>query len=201
MNVDAGAALLQAHQVLVDDAGRQAEGGNTPGHHAAGPVGHLIDIDLEAGDRQVMGGDQAGGAGTDDGNALVAGDVCHLGLEAVAQLFHDEALEIADLQGPVARRAAARRLAGRVADPAADRAERVGRGDRLEGLGEAAFPDIGDVGRRVGAHRAGDLTRRRDEVEIGGVVGELVLEGGQIGHLSRPPRGPGRGIPGHRAVW
>ena len=203
--IDPRTALHEPVHVLFDDAHRQAEGGNPPAHHAARAVGHFIDIDLEAGDREIMGGDQPGRAGADDGDALRSGYRNRRRLVGGAQLVHDEALEAADLQGAVGRRAPAGGLAGGVADPPADRGERVGVGDRLEGLGVFAFPDIGDVGRRVGAHRTGDLTGRRDEMEIAGVVGKLVLGTvflghAYLGHVSRPCGDSCRGIPARRAA-
>ena len=70
-------------------------------------------------------------------------------------------------------------LAGGVAYPAADGAEGIGGGDRLEGALVVLVPDVGDVGRRISADRTGDLARGGDVVDVAGVV--LVLRR-RVGH-------------------
>ena len=80
---------------------------------------------------------------------------------------------------PVAVDTPAGGLTGGVAYPAADGAEGIGGGDRLEGALVVLVPDGGDVGRRIGADRTGDLARSGDVVDVAGVV--LVLRR-RVGH-------------------
>ena len=70
MQRDAGALVEEAVHVLFDDVGRAAEPGDAPDHHAAGPVRHLIDVDLVAGDREVVRRGEAGRSGADNADAL-----------------------------------------------------------------------------------------------------------------------------------
>ena len=166
MQVNARAVLEQALHVLGNDVGRQAEARNTPHHHAAGLVHHLVDVHFEARFGQVLRGSEAGGARTDDANRLLAGDLHRRQVVVVAELVHHVALEVADGQGAIAFGAAAGGFAGRVADAAADRGEGVRRGDGLEGLGELLFPDIADVGGGVGADGARHLAGGGHEVRV-----------------------------------
>ena len=84
----------------------------------------------------------------------------------MADPVHDETFEVADLQRAVGFHAPAGRLAGCVADSAADRAEGVGHRDRFEGLLVLAFPDEADVRGGVGADGAGHMTGSGYEVQI-----------------------------------
>ena len=173
MDFDARTVLEHALGVFLDYSRRQAEGGDAPDHHAAEPVGGLIDVDRVAGLGEVLGSGEPGRAGTDDAHGLGPGDRHRRQVMVAPELLHDEALEVADGDRAVGGGAPARRLARGVAHPPADRAERVCRGDRLVGLLEFLLPDVGEIGRGVGADGAGDLARRGDEVQIVGVVDEL----------------------------
>ena len=166
MQVNVRAMLEQALHVLGDDAGRQAEAGNAPHHHAAGLVHHFVDVDFEARFGEVLRRGEAGGACTNDADRLLAGDLYRGQVMVVAQLVHHVALQVADGDRAIRVGAAAGGLAGRVADAAADRGEGVRRRDGLEGLGVFLFPDEADVGRRVGAYGARHLAGGGHEVRV-----------------------------------
>jgi hypothetical protein len=188
---DAGAAFQDAVDILVQDARGQAEAGDAPLHHAAGPVELFVDIHVIAGQRQILRGGQPGRAAAHDADALVLARLDRVEMGIGAQFVHHVALQIADRQRAVAVGAAAGRLAGRIADPSADRTERVGRGDRLEGLQLLAFPDQADIGGRVGADRTGDLARCRREMQIVGIVAQIKRA------PARPHQGSGKFIVSH----
>jgi hypothetical protein len=176
VDLEPRAARGQAVQVFLDDPRRQAKGGDAPHHHTAQAVGHLVDVHLVARGAEVVRRHQAGRPAADDRDGLLPGDRDRRRVIVAPHLVHDEALEIADLQGAVAGGTAAGGFAGRIAHPPADRAEGVGGGNRLKSLGKLALPDVGDVGGRVGADGTGDLAGRRDEMRVAGVVLQL---GGQ----------------------
>ena len=180
VNVQALALVREAIDILVDDAGWQAESGNPPDHHATEAVTHFVDVDGVAGDAQVVRRCQPGGAGADNADGLLLRYRHRRWIAAVSHLIHDKALEIANLQRSVTVGAAARRLAGGITDAAADGAEGIGRGNRLEGLFVFALPDLGDVGGGVGADRTGDLTRCGHKVDVAGVI---LSPWGRVGHL------------------
>ena len=163
----------EAIEVFLDDAGRQPKRRDAPHHHAAGTLGHLVDVHLEAGDTQIVRRHQPGRSGTDDAHALRARDRYRRRVVVVTDRVHHVAFQIAYLHGPVAVGAPARRFARGVAHAPADGAEGVGGRDRLEGLCELPLPDVGEIGRRIGADGAGHLAGGRHEMEIGRVVGVL----------------------------
>ena len=70
MNLHPGAAPHHAVEVLIDDAGRQAEGRDAPDHHAAEAVRHLVDMHRVARDREVVRRGQPGRARAHHGDAL-----------------------------------------------------------------------------------------------------------------------------------
>ena len=183
MQRDAGAALQDAGDVLFDHRGGQAEVGDAPERHAAGLRLGLVEVDGVTGERDVLRRRQAGGAGADDRHALRLGDGHRRQFETRAEGIEHPALQRADGDRAVGGGAAAGGFAGRVADAAADRRERIGGGDRLEGGVLVALPDQADVGGDVGADRAGDLTGRRLVVrQIGLIGGEIEREGFAAGH-------------------
>ena len=170
MGLDAGTMRRQAIEILLDNSRRQPKRWDTPDHHAAQAVGHLVDMYLIAGNRQIVGGGQSGRPGADDAHGLAAGHRDRRQVVFAAQSVHDHALEIADGERTIGGDAAARRFARRIADPAAYRAKRVGRGDGLEGLFPFLFPDVADIGRRVGSDRTSHLTGRGNEMTVARVV-------------------------------
>ena len=87
-------------------------------------------------------------------------------MEAGAQLVHDEALQIANCDGAIAIGAAAGGFARRVAHAATNGAEGIGGGDGLESFLHLAFPDITDIGGRIGADGARHLAGRGNEVDV-----------------------------------
>ena len=184
MHGDPRAAGEHPVDVLVEDLWRAAERGDAPGHVAAEHPGQLVDVDRVARLREILRGGQAGRAAADDADRLRLRDRHGGRAMRRAELVHHVALQVADRERPVRVGAAAGRLARRVADPAADRRERVRRGDRLERLLDLPLPDVRDVGGRVGSDRAGDLTRRGDEVGVVDVVGQREL-GGTAGVATR----------------
>ena len=177
VHFDPRAMRQHAVDVLLHRGLRQAKARDTPVHHAAELIGGLVHVHLVTGLGEIVRGGKARGAGADDGDGLVLADRDRRQRVTRPERFEHVALEVADRDRAVAVGAAAGRLAGRVADAAADRAERVGRGDRLERFLELALPDVGDVRRRVGAYRAGDLARRRDEMNVRGIVFEVRRRG------------------------
>ena len=64
------AERLDEVDLLVERRLGQAVLGDAVAHHAAGVVLLLEDRDVVAGDREVVGGGEARGAGADDGDAL-----------------------------------------------------------------------------------------------------------------------------------
>ena len=173
VHLDARAVIEDSVHVLLDDPHWKPEGRDAPDHHAAEAVGHLVEVHFVARLGQVLRGGHARRPRTDDAHRLVLRDLDGRQMVILSELIHDEALEIADRQGAVGVGAAAGRLARGIANPAADGTERIGGGDRLEGLFDLVFPDVGDVGRRVRADGAGHLTGRRHEVGVVGVVEEF----------------------------
>ncbi len=174
---DPGTAREHPVDVLVEDLLGAAEGRDAPRHVAAEHVGQLVHVNRVAGLREILRRRQARRAAADDPDRLRLRDRHRRQAVGRAELVHDEALQVADRERPVGVGTAAGRLAGRVADPAADRGEGVRRGDRLERLLDLPLPDVGDVRGRVRADRAGDLAGRRDEVRVEDVVHRRELVG------------------------
>ena len=173
VHLEPGATLHQPVDVLVDDAGWEPEGRDPPDHHAPEAVRHLVDVHRVAGDAQIVRGHQPGRARAHDADAQAPRDRRRGRAPGRPELVHHEALQVPDLHRAVAVDTPAGGLAGGVAYPPADGAEGIGGGDRLERALVVLVPDVGDVGRRIGADRTGDLARGGDEVDVAGVV--LVL--------------------------
>ena len=160
VHLEPGATLHQPLDVLVDDVGREPEGRDPPDHHAPQAVRHLVDVHRVAGDAQVVRGDQPGWARAHDADALLPRDRRRGRAVRRSELVHHEALQVPDLHRAVPVDTPAGGLARGVAYPPADGAEGVGRRDRLERSLVVLAPDVGDVGRRVGADRTGNLRVR-----------------------------------------
>ena len=111
VNLHPRTAPGHAVDVLLNDSGRQPERRNAPDHHAAEPVGHLVDVHRVARDRELVRRGQPGRPGAHHGDALRMPHRHRRRVVVVAHLIHDEALEIADLDGPVGIGAPAGRLA------------------------------------------------------------------------------------------
>ena len=172
MQRQARAFLLEALNVLLNNASWQAELGDAPGHHPTGAIGHLVDVNGKTRRTQVVGRAQAGRSRAHDSHCLAAANGDWLSNMLCTQLLHNETLEVANLQGPIATLATTGRLTGRIADTATNGAEWVASRDRLEGLRVLFLPDVGDIRRCISANRAGNLARRRHIMPIAGVVFE-----------------------------
>ena len=167
-----GAVVEHALHVLLDGSRRQAKGRNTPDHHATGPVRHFVDMDRITGFGQVLGSRQPGRPRPDDAHGLGLGHLDWRQMVAATQFLHDIAFQVADGDRPIAVGAPASRLAGRIADAPANRGKWVCCGDGFEGFLDFSFPDVSDVGRRIGPHRAGHLTGCGNEIDVIDVIGE-----------------------------
>ena len=172
MNLKPRTLLFEALNILVYHPWGQAEFRDTPDHRSPGSIGHFVDIHPEPSHTQIVGCRQPGRTRTDDTDCLLSGYDNWRGLVIRPQLIHDVALEITNLYRPVAALPSTSRFAGRVTDPATDRTEGISRRYRFEGVFILFFPDISNVGRRVRANRAGNLTRRGYKMMIGGIVAE-----------------------------
>ena len=173
MHLDPGAVPEHPVDVFLEHLGGQPERRNAPDHHAAEPVGQLVDVDLIARLGEILGGRQPRRAGPHDADRLFLGHGHRGQVIVLAQSLHHEALEVADRERPVTLGPPAGGLAGRIAHPPADRAERVGRGDRLERLLESLLPDVGEIGGGIRADRAGDLAGRWHVIGIARIVGDV----------------------------
>ncbi len=167
----------------VEDVAGQAVLGDAEGHPSAGDGGLLVDGDVIALDRQVVGAGQARGAGADDGDLLALlfldlGDV--LGGVVEVEVGH-EALQVHDVDGLLDLAAHAGLFTGVVADATADRREGVFLLDELEGFLVLADGDEGHIALDADMGRAGRLAGRRaelvDGVPAGDGLGEMP-EGG-----------------------
>ena len=70
VNGDARAARQHAVDVLLEDLGRAAEGGDAPGHVAAEHVGQLVHVHGVAGFGEILRGGQPGRPAADDPDRL-----------------------------------------------------------------------------------------------------------------------------------
>ena len=197
MDLDARAAFEDSVDVFLEHRRRQAVEGYAPGDHAAEYLGELVDMHLEPGQGEILRRGQARRAAADNTDGLVARDGDGRQLDLVAQALHDKTLEIADTDRAVAFGAPADIFARCRTDPRAGRAERVGRGDRLVGFLQLLFPDQRDIGRRVGADRAAQLTGCGNKVLVSRIVRELERIGrlhGQVFVFARRHVSPRSGV-------
>ena len=118
----------------IEHVARQPVGRDPEAHHAAGHRPGLEDRHLVAEAAQVVRGREAGGAGTDDQNALAGGLGGRVeGPALLDRLVADEALDRVDADGLVELPPVAGGLAGVVTDATHDRRERVVLDDLVPG--------------------------------------------------------------------
>ncbi len=149
--------------VLLDDLGGKAVGGERVAQEAAGLGLGLEDAHLVAQARELPRGGEAGGAGADDRDLLAVRGL-HLDPGAVLAgvvAVGDEALEAADRDGALEGAAGALALARRVAGAAQRADQGSGVEDELEGLLVLAAADEGHVAVRLDARGARVDARRR----------------------------------------
>jgi len=170
VNLDARTMGHHAVNVFFDDADRQTECRDTPGHHTAQSIRHFIDMNLVSGFGQILCRRQASRSSADDTDGLFLRDLADRQAEILAQFVHDIAFQVTDSDGAIAVCPATGRFTRRITDPAANGTERVGCRNRLVGFLDLAFPDVTDIGRRIGTHRTGDLTRRRHVMRQGHII-------------------------------
>ena len=163
---DLDAQLLDAGDLGVDDVARQAVLGDAVAHHAAGLLAGVVDLDLVAETRQVVGGGQARGPGADDEDA-VAGVVAGMVEPPAVRDGHvaQVALDGVDRDGLVEVAAVAGGLARVVADAAVDGRERVVPHELAPGVLGIGLLDQAQPLLAVLARGAG-VVARRQQVDI-----------------------------------
>ena len=117
-----------------------------------------------------MGRRQTRWPGTHDADCLCSGDRYRRGHMLSAELIHDMAFEVANLDGTVAAGPPARRLTRGITNAPTNRTEGVGRGNRFKCLFITPFPDVADVRRSIRSDRTSHLARRRDIMQVARVV-------------------------------
>jgi hypothetical protein len=123
---DLDAQVGQPADLGVEDLARQPVLGDAVAHHAAGSVAGVVDLDLVAHHRQVVGSGQSGRAGADDQHPVARADGrAGVGPALLDGQVSEVALHRVDRDGAVQVGAVAGHLAGVVADPAVDGGEGI----------------------------------------------------------------------------
>ena len=173
--VELHAVLGDPVDVELDDVARQPEGRHTDEGRAAAGRQRLVDVHLVTPGAELLGGGESGRARTDDGHAAAAGrrddDVVRHVVAVVP--VDQEALHRADRERLVDVGAAAGLLAGRGADVAADRRDRVRVAGEDVALLEAALGGQHQVAAAIGIDRAAflafDVALKPIDADFGGL--------------------------------
>ena len=174
--LDVDAAVQDPVDLLLEPLARQAIAGDAVAQHAAEVLARLEHLDLVPHEGKVVGAADAGGATTDDRDALarLLGDP---GTVLALHVLGCVALEREDVHRVVHHAAAAVHLAGMLAHQAADHGQRVVLADDAYGVRVAPRLDERDVAGDVHARGAtADAGHELGAVEAAAVLVDVVLE-------------------------
>ena len=174
------AQVEDALHLAVEHVARQAVGGDAEAHHAAGHGPGLVDRDLVAQARQVVGRREPRGPRADDQHLLAGGRGGRVELPAALErLVAEEVLDRVDADGGVELRPVARALARVVADAPHHRGHGVVLHERAPGRLVVAALGVEEPALDVLARGAGVVAGRQAVEVLGaqrapgaGVVGE-----------------------------